>query len=116
VGASGDGTTLTASPGDQIRIAGEFWTPDCNDTGSGTSVGCITISDDPPPERPATGLDVELLRGGDLVATLARGLRAAPDLTLSVEFAVPDVEPGRYEVLVHDRGFEGSPLLLLKIR
>jgi hypothetical protein len=116
VGGSGDGTILTASPGNQIRIAGEFWTEDCNDTGGGTSVWCVTISDDPPPERPATGLDVELVRGAEVVATLARNLRAAPDLTLSAGFAVPDVEPGRYGVLVHDRGFEGFPTLILKIR
>jgi hypothetical protein len=56
------------------------------------------------------------VRGGDPVARVIEDVTAESDLTLSAVFQVPELEPGRYRILVHDRGAEGDPELFLRIR
>jgi hypothetical protein len=61
------------------------------------------------------GIDVDLLRSGSAVVRVAEDVSAERDLTLSLSFRVPELEPGRYRILVHDRGAEGYPKLVLKV-
>jgi hypothetical protein len=62
------------------------------------------------------GIDVDLLQRGVEGVRVAEDLTADSDLTLSLDFRVPELEPGRYRILVHDRGAEGDPALFLIIK
>ena len=105
-----DRITEVVSPGDSVSLIGKHWTSDCFDTGP---IGACERG--PGDERPMHGIDVDLLRKGS-TERVAEDLSAESDLTLSVVFQVPNLEPGRYRVLVHDRDAEGAPDLFLKIR
>ena len=102
---------IKVAPGDSVSLVGEYWTSDCFDTGP---IGPCARG--PGDERPMRGIDVDLLRGGDPVARVVEDMTAESDLTLSAVFRVPALEPGRYRILVHDRGAEGYPELFLRIR
>jgi hypothetical protein len=46
------------------------------------------------PERPTHGIDVKLLKKGELNVGVSKNLTAASDLTLSVHFRVPNPPAG----------------------
>jgi len=99
------------SPGDSVTLIGEFWTSDCFDTGP---IGACERG--PGDERPMEGIDVDLMRNERVVSRVVKDVTASSDLSLTVVFSVPELEPGRYLVLVHDRGAQGYPELWLKVR
>lgn len=102
----GDMGAVTVSPGDTVSLVGEFWTFDCFDTNTGA------CERGPGDERPMRGIDVDIRQHGGLATyRVAENLTADPDLTLSIDFQVPDLEPGRYRLLV--RGAEDPPLFLI---
>ena len=95
----GERNVITVHPGDTVSLVGEFWTLDCFDTGP---TGACDRG--PGDERPLRGIDVDLLQGQEAVVRVAEDVDANPDLTLSVSFPVPDVNPGGYRILVHRGG------------
>ena len=106
-----DRTTMRVSPGDEVTLIGEFWTGDCFDTGP--VGGCARGPGD---ELPMTGIDVDLLRGENVVVRVVKDASADDDLKLRVTFLVPEIAGGAYRIVVHDRGAEGYPELWLRIR
>jgi hypothetical protein len=99
--------------GDTVELVGDAWTDDCFDTGA---TGACERG--PGDERPARGIDVDLVQADGVVVRVVEDVAAEPDLTLSVSFQVPDVNPGGYRVIVHDRGLEAQayPELWIRIK
>ena len=108
---SADQDMNVVSPGDRVSLVGASWTPDCFDTGP---IGACQRG--PGDERPTRGIDVDLVRSGNVITRVVDNLDAAPDLTIAVTFTVPELAAGRYEILVHDRGQQGEPHLVMTIR
>ena len=108
----GDETRKEVSPGETVVLVGEYWTPDCFDTGP---IGACERG--PGDEEPMHGIDVDLLQNEIPIERVVEDVTAEPDLTLRVSFTVPDLAEGaRFRVLVHDRGAEGYPELFLLVR
>ena len=61
------------------------------------------------------GIDVDLLQNNLALVRVLEDATAKEDLTLAVTFTVPDLDRGRYRVLVHDRGAQGYPDLYLLV-
>jgi hypothetical protein len=104
-------TTMRVAPGDEVTLIGEFWTGDCFDTGPNGA-----CERGPGDELPMTGIDVDLLRGENVVVRVVEDASADDDLKLRVTFLVPEIAGGAYRIVVHDRGAEGDRELFLRIR
>jgi hypothetical protein len=95
-----------------VVLVGEFWTPDCFDTGP---TGACERG--PGDEEPMQGIDVDLLQNEIPILRVVEDATAEPDLTLRVSFTVPVIDEGaRYRLLVHDRRAQGYPELYLIVR
>jgi hypothetical protein len=98
------------SPGDHVTLVGEGWTSDCFDTGPAGA-----CARGPGDERPMRGIDVDLFQNQIPLFRVIEDATANEDFTLAVTFTVPDLDRGRYLVLVHDRGAQGYPELFLLV-
>jgi hypothetical protein len=105
-----DRDTMAVAPGDRVSLVGEYWTPDCFDTGP-----TGTCERGPGDEQPMRGVDVDLLQQELLEVRVIQDATANEDLTSALTFTVPELERGRYRVLVHDRGAQGYPELFLTV-
>jgi hypothetical protein len=90
--------------GETIRVVGEYWSPECNDTEVCT-VGCTGEScEGGGPNRPAGNLRVVLASVSaqdDLQAELASDVAANRELEIDLDVTIPqDLAPGRYRILV----------------
>jgi hypothetical protein len=109
-------------PGETIRVTGDYWSPECNDT-QVCSVGCTGEScEGGGPNRPASNLRVVLTSAtpqDDLQAELASGVAASQELEFDVDVTIPeDFAPGRYRILVgNDRtGFyQTKPIRIVPV-
>jgi hypothetical protein len=109
---------LHVSAGDRVTIVGQFWTRDCFDTGGPDgSRSCMGSGDErPTDERPMTDIDVELARPVTPVAVLAEGLSAGGEnLSWSLTFRVPELQPGTYRIYAHDGDAESYRKLFLRV-
>ena len=109
-----DRDVITVHPGDTVSLVGEFWTSDCFDTGP---TGACERG--PGDERPMRGIDVDLVQGEEsVVVRVVEDEAAEPDLTLSVSFPVPDINPGAYRISAHGGGVQAQsyPELWLRIK
>jgi hypothetical protein len=102
----------SARAGGSIVVTGRYWFDGCNDAGGGSCFGPMPEE----VEKPTEGIDIDIRRVGDSEWTrLVENIDADEDFRIRSEIEVPDLEPGRYVILVHDRGNEGYPRLRLRI-
>jgi hypothetical protein len=102
----------SARAGDPLVVTGRYWFDGCNDTGGGSCFGSMPEE----VETPTEGIDIDIRRvGGAEWTRLVEDIDADEDFRIRSEIEVPDMEPGRYVILVHDQGNRGYPRLKLRI-
>ncbi|MGH2825755.1 MAG: hypothetical protein ACRDKF_02155 [Actinomycetota bacterium] len=102
----------SARPGETILVTGRYWFDGCNDTGGSSCFGPAREET----ETPTEGIDIEIKRrGGSEWKRLVENVDADEDFRIRSQIEVPNLKPGRYVILVHDRGNDGYPRLKLRI-
>jgi hypothetical protein len=91
-------------PGQRVTVNGDYWTHECNDT---CMSSCLFDNcDEPRPSAPETDIELSIQKASDPSGArvlVAQGIDAGEDLTFEVSFAVPDLAPGRYELVGGDQ-------------
>ena len=101
-----------ARAGDTLVVTGRFWFDGCNDTGGGSSC----FGSEREEETPTEGIDIDIRQvGSSKWIRLVEDVDADKDFRIRSEIELPGLEPGRYVILVRDRGNEGYPRLKLRI-
>jgi hypothetical protein len=104
-------------PGETLRIQGQYWAAECNDTVSCSGCGGGCVGGEPsPPIR-----DITLsLRPSDAAAgaeiILAEGLQPDEHFEFTLNAVVPeDAAPGRYRVVARSGNLTGVPAPVIRI-
>lgn len=105
-------------PSETLRIQGQYWAAECNDTVScsgGCGGGCVGGEPSPPIR------DITLsLRPSDTTAgaaiILAQGVQADENFAFMLDVVIPeDTVPGRYRIVARSGSFTAAPAPVIRV-